>query len=69
VGAWLLLRLWSYGADVQLAPGGAVIVTAHPSGRRIPDVLRAAVHRHRAALAAWFAGDPEAPVIFVESCR
>lgn len=55
--ARLLIELWAKGATVETGPDGALTITPHASGKRIPAVLLAAVRRHRAALADWVGAD------------
>lgn len=65
VGPWLLLRLWAYGATVAAGSGGALTITPHPSGRRIPGALIGAARRHYAALATWVGADPILPMRWI----
>ena len=50
---WLLIQLWACGATVKPGHDGALTITPHASGKRVPAVLLAAARRHLAALAGW----------------
>jgi len=62
-GAWLLVRLWRYGATVARGADGAVTITPHPSGRRITGALLGACRRHAGALARWVGADLALPLV------